>query len=114
MIIKRGEVWLADLSPVRGSEQAGVRPVLIFQNDAINAFTTTVLVVPLTTNMRRAELPSCAKINQGDGGLTSDSVALGHQMRAVDETRLMRRLGSVSGQTMMNVERCVLFTLGIV
>jgi mRNA interferase MazF len=54
MIVSRGEVWLADLNPVRGSEQAGIRPVLIFQTDSINRFTTTVLTIPFTTNLRRA------------------------------------------------------------
>ena len=56
MIVKRGEIWWADLNPIRGSEQAGIRPVLIFQNDAVNAFTTTVLAIPLTTNLRA---PNC-------------------------------------------------------
>ena len=55
MIANRGDVWLADLNPIRGSEQAGIRPVLIFQNDAISKFTSTVIAIPLTTNMRRAQ-----------------------------------------------------------
>jgi mRNA interferase MazF len=114
MTVMRGEVWLADLNPIRGSEQAGIRPVLIFQNDTINRFTTTVVTIPFTTNLRRARLPSCVLLTTGDGGLTSDSVALCHQLRVLDTLRLMRRLGSVNGQTMLAVERCVLFTLGIV
>jgi len=65
MMVKRGDIWLADLDPTRGSEQAGMRPVLIFQNDIINAYTTTALVIPLTTNLRRAELPSCVRITKG-------------------------------------------------
>jgi mRNA interferase MazF len=76
MRVKRGEIWLANLNPIRGSEQAGTRPVLIFQNDKINRFTTTFLSIPLTTNLRRASLPSCLTISQGQGGLTQDSVAL--------------------------------------
>ena len=59
MMVRRGEIWLANLNPTRGSEQAGTRPVLILQNDAINKFTTTFLSIPLTTNLRRASLPSC-------------------------------------------------------
>jgi Growth inhibitor len=117
MTIKRGEVWLADLNPIRGSEQAGIRPVLIFQNDAINTFTTTVVTVvtiPFTTNLRRAALPSCVRVAAGDGGLSDDSVALCHQLRVLDATRLIRRLGSMSQSTMVAIERCVLFTLGIV
>lgn len=75
MTVKRGEVWLADLNPIRGSEQAGIRPVVIFQNDTINAVSVTVLAIPFTTNLRRAALPSCVRVAVGDGGLTSDSVA---------------------------------------
>ncbi len=93
MTIKRGEVWLADLNPIRGSEQAGIRHVLIFQNDAINTFTTTVVTttvvtIPFTTNLRRAALPSCVRVAAGDGGLSDDSVALCHQLRVLDATRL--------------------------
>ncbi len=113
MIVKRGEIWLADLNPSRGSEQAGVRPVLIFQSDAINRFTTTVLTIPFTTNLRRASLPSCVRMSKGDGGLTSDSVALCHQLRALDQMRLRRKLGTVKQDTLPTIENCVLFTMGI-
>ena len=88
MTIKRGEVWLADLNPIRGSEQAGIQPVLIFQNDTINTFTTTVVTIPFTTNLCRAALPSCVRVAAGDGGLSDDSVALCHQLRVLDATRL--------------------------
>jgi mRNA interferase MazF len=59
MTVRRGEIWLADLNPTRGSEQAGTRPVLIFQNNSINRFTSTFLTIPLTTNLKRASLPTC-------------------------------------------------------
>ena len=114
MTVQRGEIWLANLNPTRGSEQAGIRPVLVFQNDAINRFTTTVLAIPLTTNLRRAALPSCVRVAQGEGGLESESVLLCHQLRALDKTRLQRQLGIVGPATMAAVERCVLFTMGIV
>jgi mRNA interferase MazF len=113
LTVRRGEIWLADLNPIRGSEQAGVRPVLIFQNDAINAFTTTVLAIPMTTNLRRASLPSCVRVAQGEGGLSSDSVLLCHQLRALDKTRLLKKLGSVGEPTMAAVEGCILFTTGM-
>lgn len=113
MTVQRGEVWLASLDPVRGSEQAGTRPVLIFQNDAINRFTTTVLAIPFTTDLRRARLPSCMQVPQGEGGPTSDSVALCHQLRVLDKARLFRRLGTVSQAILDAVEDCVVFTLGI-
>jgi len=79
MTVTCGEVWLANLHPTRGSEQAGIWQVLVFQNDAINRFTTTVLAIPFTTNLRRAALPSCVRVAQGEGGLESDSVVLCHQ-----------------------------------
>ncbi len=113
MTVQRGEIWWADLDPIRGSEQAGVRPVLIFQNNAINRFTTTALAIPLTTNLRRAQLPSCVFIPQGEGGLTSESVALCHQMRVLDAVRLRTRLGQVGSQTLAEIEKCILFTMGI-
>src|SRR5215217_1105646 len=97
MTVRRGEVWLAALNPIHGSEQAGIRPVLIFQNDTINRFTTTAVTIPFTTNLRRASLPSCVRLAMGEGGLTSDSVALCHQLRVLDTSRFMRCLGSASG-----------------
>ena len=113
MIVKRGEIWMADLNPIRGSEQAGARPVVIFQNDVISKFTTTVLSIPLSTNIRRASLPSCIRISKGDGGLTNDSVALCHQLRVLDKIRLQRRMGAVAYNTLTSIEDCILFTMGI-
>ena len=66
--IKRGQIWLADLNPTQGSEQAGVRPVIIFQNDLVSQFSTTTITIPLSTNQRRAALPICLLIEQGNGG----------------------------------------------
>ena len=113
MTMRRGEIWLADLNPTRGSEQAGVRPVLIFQNDLVSSFSTTALTIPLTTNLRRASLPTCVRISKGEGGLANDSVALCHQLRVLDNTRLQRKLGTVTQPTLSLIESVVLFTLGI-
>ena len=113
MNLTRGEIWPANLNPTQGSEQAGIRPVLIFQNNTINRFSATVLTIPFTTNPRRVELPSCVLIKKREGGLTSDSVVLCHQLRVLDKTRLVRRLGSISQETMVEIDSCVLFTLGV-
>ncbi len=113
MIARRGEIWYADLNPVQGSEQAGGRPVLIFQNDRINKAATTTLVIPFTTNLRRAVLPSCVQVAKGEGGLAAESVLLCHQLRVLDESRLDYKLGKVGTQKMAEVETCVLYTLGI-
>jgi mRNA interferase MazF len=114
MNVSRGEVWFADLNPTRGSEQAGVRPVIIFQTDLLNELTATVLAIPLTTNLRRAALPSCVLIHQREGGLPNDSVALCHQMRVLDKTRLQRKLGTLGQQVLSAVEGRVLFTMGVI
>ena len=112
--MKRGEIWLAEMNPVRGPEQGGTRPVLLFQHDLINRLTTAIICIPITTNLRRASLPSCVRIAQGEGGLASESVALCHQLRVLDKSRLQHKLGMLSQQTLEMVENCVLFTLGIV
>jgi mRNA interferase MazF len=114
MIIKRGEIWLAELNPIRGSEQAARRPVLILQNDSISRFTSTFLAIPLTTNLRRASLPTCVLLPEGEGGLAKASVALCHQLRVLDKSRLIRCLGSVNELTLTAIDRCVLFTIGVV
>ena len=114
MTVRRAEIWLADLNPIRGSEQAGTRPVLILQNNSINRFTSTFLAIPFTTNLRRASLPTCVMIHKGEGGLSNDSVALCHQLRVLDKLRLIRRLGLVSESALAQLDRCVLFTTRIV
>lgn len=113
MNAKRGEIWLANLNPTRGSEQAGIRPVIIFQNDLINKFSTTLLTIPLTTNLNRAKLPTCLKLLKGEGGINKDSVALCHQLRVLDKTRLISKIGKLSPETSISIERCILFTIGV-
>ena len=114
MIVNRGEVWLTNLNPTRGSEQAGIRPVIIFQSNVLNKFTATILAIPLTTKLRRASLPSCVFIPKEEGGLASDSIALCHQLRVLDRTRLQRKLGAVSQQTLSTIDSKMLFTMGII
>lgn len=113
MTPRRGEIWWANLDPVVGSEQGGRRPVLILQNDAISRFTSTILVVPLTTTLRRSQLPSSAFIPHAGTGLTSDSVALCHQMRVLDTTRLSTRIGAIAPEVVLQVEYAAQFTIGI-
>jgi mRNA interferase MazF len=110
--IKRGEVWLANLNPTQGSEQSGIRPIVIFQNDIVSQFSTTIITIPLTTNQRRALIPICVPIKQGEGGLIQDSVALCFQMRVLDKSRLIRKLGQLSHEIITQLEEVVLLTLG--
>lgn len=112
MNVKRGEVRLADLNPTQGSEQSGMRPIIVFQNNLISRFSTTAIAIPLTTNLRRASLPTCMLIRQSEGGLAQDSVALCHQMRVLDKTRLQRKLGELRPETLAFLEDVVLLTLG--
>jgi mRNA interferase MazF len=74
MSLNRGEVWLANLDPTQGSEHAGTRLVIIFQDSTLTTFTTTVMTIPVTTNLRQATLPTCVQISQGEGGLLGYSL----------------------------------------
>ena len=109
---KRGELWLANLNPTQGSEQAGIRPVIIFQNNLVSKFSTTTIAIPLTTNQRRAALPICLPLNQGEAGLSRPSVALCFQMRVLDKTRLIRKLGQLTPARLSQLEDVILLTLG--
>lgn len=112
MKIERGDVYTANLSPIQGSEQGGIRPVIIFQENTISQFTTTIITIPLTTNLKRSSLPSCLLIPQHEGGLNQDSVALCHQLRVLDKTRLGRKIGTLNTKTIEQLESVVLFSLG--
>lgn len=112
MKVARGEIWLATLDPTQGSEQAGTRPIIIFQENTISKFTSTIITIPLTTNLRRAALPTCLLISSGQGGLSQDSVALCHQLRVLDKTRLIKRLGQLDSGMIADLESIVLFPLG--
>jgi mRNA interferase MazF len=76
MKIKRGKVWLANLDPSKGSEQAEIRPIIVFQESNLSKFTTTIITIPLTKNLRRATLPTCLQIVKGQDGLDQDSVSV--------------------------------------
>jgi mRNA interferase MazF len=86
--VKRGAVWKADLSPTRGTEQAGVRPVVVVQTDRANPHSPHTIIVPFTTRIRQKLLPSHVFVPAGEGGLTQDSVALCEQIRVMDHSRL--------------------------
>ena len=109
----RGEVWLVDLNPSRGSEQSGIRPAIVVQRETLERVTVTTLIVPLTTNLRRLKVPGCILIPAGEGGLTQDSVALCYQMAVVDRQRLIRRLGRVSASRLAEVDRALKYTLDL-
>jgi mRNA interferase MazF len=102
--VKRGEVWRADLSPTRGSEQSGVRPVLVVQTDRANPHSPHTIIVPFTTKIRQKVLPSHVLVPAGEGGLNQDSVALCEQIRVIDNSRLLSRLGDLPPSRVTEVD----------
>lgn len=111
--MKRGDVYLADLDPVKGSEQAGRRPVLVFQDDPLISVTLTVIVIPFTSNLAMRKLPTCVFVPVGEGGLRQDSVAICHQLRALDKLGLVEYWGALSARRVAEIERIILRTLGV-
>lgn len=110
--IKRGEIYCADLDPVVGSEQGGIRPVLIIQNDVGNRFSPTVIVLAITSQMRKANLPTHVEVPAGTTGLTKPSIVLAEQMRTLEKQRLMKKMGALSDQEMMRVDAAIRASLG--
>ena len=110
--MRRGDVYLADLDPVKGSEQAGRRPVLILEDNRLIPVTLPVVVIPFTSNLKMQHLPTCVFVSAGEGGLRQDSVAICHQIRALDKQGLIERWGALSARYMAEIERAVLRTLG--
>ncbi len=111
-MIKRGEIYYADLSPVVGSEQGGVRPILIVQNDTGNKYSTTIIAAAITSKLTKAKLPTHIAINAPDFGLNKDSVILLEQIRTLDKRRLKERIGELSPLTMQKVNAALLISLG--
>lgn len=113
-MIQRGDVFDARLSPTEGSEQAGVRPVIVVSRNAINQHSTVIVVVPLTSasNIKRS-YPNNVLIHQGEGGLNVDSVALGGQVRAVAKSRLLQKRGTLSSAFIGQIEQALRITLDL-
>ena len=111
--MQKGDVYRADLNPVVGSEQAGLRPVVVVQNSVLNRLKRTVVVVPFTTNLRRAELPSGVLVSHGEGGLDQDSVALCHQVRVLDKSRLTTRLGKLALASIAKIDETLKFVMDL-
>ena len=111
-MIKRGELYYADLSPVVGSEQGGVRPILIVQNDTGNKFSPTVIAAAVTSKIGKAKLPTHIELERDQFGLTKDSVILLEQIRTLDKRRLKERIGELSPITMKKVNVALLISLG--
>ncbi len=111
-LIKRGELYYADLSPVVGSEQGGVRPVLVVQNDVGNKYSPTVIAAAVTSKLTKARLPTHIELCASAYGLAKDSVILLEQIRTIDKRRLKERIGSLSPEVMEEVDDALLISLG--
>ena len=114
MNIKRGDIFYADLSPVVGSEQGGIRPVLIVQNDVGNKFSPTVIAAAITSQQSKAKLPTQIQLGAQNCGLLKDSVVLLEQIRTIDKKRLKEKMGCLSPQAMMQVNRAITISFGLV
>ena len=109
--MKRGEIYFADLDPVMGSEQGGMRPVLIIQNDLGNRFSPTVIVLPLTSKTGKTPLRTHVIVHPPCGGLQRPSIILCEQVRTLEKSRLGRRMGAVSPECLRTIERALQVSL---
>jgi len=112
MTIKRGELYYADLSPVVGSEQGGIRPVLVVQNDVGNKYSPTVIAAAVTSKINKAKLPTHIELPSNVYGLQRDSVILLEQIRTLDKRRLKERIGELNVTSMLQVNNAILISLG--
>ena len=111
-MIKRGEIYYADLSPEVGSEQGGIRPILIVQNDTGNKYSPTVIAAAITSKLTKAKLPTHIELSEGECGLIKNSVILLEQIRTLDKRRLKERIGELPTPTMDKVNTALLISLG--
>jgi len=111
--VKRGEIYYADLSPVVGSEQGGVRPVLIVQNDVGNSHSPTVIAAAITSRQDKSKLPTHIGINASTCGLSKDSVVLLEQIRTIDKKRLKERMGELDTPSMNQVNNALSISFGL-
>ena len=113
IVVKRGDIFYADLSPVVGSEQGGIRPVIIIQNDIGNKYSPTVIVAAITSQINKAKLPTHVEISSEEYGLNKDSVVLLEQIRTLDKKRLKEKIGHMTDHDIQKVEEALLISVGL-
>ncbi len=111
--IKRGDIYYADLSPVVGSEQGGVRPVLIVQNNVGNRYSPTVIAAAITSQVNKAKMPTHITLGAPNYGLTKDSIILTEQIRTLDKRRLREKMGSLDDNAMRHVDEALAVSFGL-
>ena len=114
MIVKRGDIFYADLSPVVGSEQGGTRPVLVVQNDVGNKYSPTVIAAAITSKINKAKLPTHIEVDAARYGLSRDSVILLEQVRTIDKKRLREKIGRLDEVQMIKVNDALSISFGLV
>ncbi len=112
--VKRGDIYYADLSPVVGSEQGGMRPVLIVQNDVGNKHSPTVIAAAITSQINKAKLPTHIELGAKTYGLSKDSVILLEQIRTIDKKRLKDRMGKLDDKLMDKVDNAIAVSFGLI
>ena len=113
MVVKRGDMFYADLSPVVGSEQGGIRPVLIIQNDVGNKHSPTVIAAAITSQVTKNKLPTHIEIGPQEGGLKEESRVLTEQIRTIDKKRLREKIGYLDNKTMLKVNNGLQISLDL-
>lgn len=113
MTVRRGDIYYADLSPVVGSEQGGIRPVLIVQNDVGNKFSPTVIAAAITSQRFKTSLPTHIQVDAQGCGLSKDSIVLLEQVRTIDKRRLKEKMGNLDEYDMNRVNQALSVSLGI-
>ncbi len=111
--MKRGDIYYADLSPVVGSEQGGVRPVLIVQNDVGNRYSPTVIAAAITSQTEKSKLPTHIELDSKNCGLSKDSVVLLEQIRTIDKRRLREKMGTLDASSMSQVNKALSISFGL-
>ena len=114
MTVHRGDIYYADLSPVVGSEQGGIRPVLIVQNDVGNRFSPTVIAAAITSRKDKTDLPTHIRLQAVGSGLAKDSIVLLEQIRTLDKQRLKERMGQLDEVSMNRVDRALQVSFGLI
>lgn len=113
MSIKRGEIFYAELNPVVGSEQGGIRPVLVIQNDIGNQYSPTTIIVAITSQISKAKLPTHVEVKARRSGLERDSVILTEQIRTIDKSRLKEKVAVLDEEIMLRVDEAIEISLGL-
>lgn len=111
--IKRGDIYYADLSPVVGSEQGGIRPVLIVQNNVGNRYSPTVIAAAITSQVNKAKMPTHIELGARSFGLTKDSIVLTEQIRTLDKKRLREKMGTLDEKHMQSVDEALAVSFGL-